>query len=225
MFIPVGLFSFVIEKTFVLGVNSMSSYTDRDALLVTMGYRSYEAYLASELWRSIRDRAIKRDKHCVVCGGEIECVHHESYANDVLRGANIRPLKSLCHDCHKVVEFRSSGEKRSMEEANVILHRLITGEREMSHKTPSKPLPPIVVAIPAPQRKFGRNQCQQCGRTPKQGKKLCGPCLRVNEPKRKGKSRFNACAVCRSNPAKIGESICGRCRREKPLLIQTAVRK
>lgn len=84
----------------------MSWYADRDRWLKKMGYPSYTAYLDSELWQSIRAKVLERDKGlCRVCDKPARSVHHDDYSPNVLRGKFLKPLYSLCHGCHRRIEF------------------------------------------------------------------------------------------------------------------------
>lgn len=66
----------------------------------------YELYLASDLWKTIRERVWVRDGlACRVCNSRAEVVHHTSYDRDVLDGNRDEALVSLCHDCHSAIEF------------------------------------------------------------------------------------------------------------------------
>ena len=85
----------------------------------------YEQYLASDLWRKIRNRVLARDgKKCRACGRRASIVHHMSYHKEVMDGINDGWLVSLCRKCHDHIEFKEvDGErvKVSLAEAN---HRL-----------------------------------------------------------------------------------------------------
>ena len=84
---------------------------------------NYEAYLASDLWRRIRARVMKRDGHaCVRCAGGADLVHLRRYTKAVLDGEDDSQLVSLCDDCHRTVHYEASGRVRnSWNEADAIL--------------------------------------------------------------------------------------------------------
>ena len=72
----------------------------------------YKDYLKSTLWSIIRKTVLERDKHkCVVCHRKATEVHHNSYEIDVLAGADIVPLVSICHWHHHLIEFGDEGKK------------------------------------------------------------------------------------------------------------------
>ena len=69
-----------------------------------LGFKTYNDYLNSDLWRTIRSRVFDRDGYaCRDCGvlEEPIVVHHTSYALDVLEGRDDRCLVTLCHPCHR----------------------------------------------------------------------------------------------------------------------------
>jgi hypothetical protein len=82
-------------------------YTYRDDNLLVLGFTSYRAYLASELWASIRARVIRRDKSkCRRCGRNKSNlqVHHRAYDPATLRGDCLDALMAVCDRCHKKAE-------------------------------------------------------------------------------------------------------------------------
>lgn len=100
----------------------MNEYAIRDAIIQRMGFRSYAEYLNSDLWKSIRRRAMKKAcRRCAVCKNDAFEVHHNSYAESVLVGFDISKLTCLCRTCHDLIEFDSNGNKRSLTMANTAL--------------------------------------------------------------------------------------------------------
>lgn len=84
-----------------------ASFTDsfdkreRADSLSRLGFGSYRKYLASELWKSIRDRVLDRDKcACRRCGRPAKTVHHSNYGYDVMRGVRLESLYAICGQCH-----------------------------------------------------------------------------------------------------------------------------
>lgn len=93
-------------------------YVARNKLLKHLGFESYEAYLASDLWKSIRERVMKKDGFkCRICGDRAVLVHHNLYRRRELLGQSIKGMRSLCSRCHKDIEF-SDGAKVSLPEAS-----------------------------------------------------------------------------------------------------------
>lgn len=83
----------------------------------------YDEYLASDLWKTIRQRILERDRHtCGMCAGRAQIVHHKSYDRQVLDGLRDSDLIALCKPCHKEIEFTvtSTGKmvKNSLRVAN-----------------------------------------------------------------------------------------------------------
>lgn len=87
-----------------------------------LGFASYEEYLASDLWRTIRGRILERDGNlCQTCGKPAEVVHHKNYDRPVLEGKQDFQLVSLCHVCHESFEFNvvnGKPVKNGLKEAN-----------------------------------------------------------------------------------------------------------
>jgi 5-methylcytosine-specific restriction endonuclease McrA len=71
-----------------------------------LGFATYTAYLASDLWKRIRMMALKRDRFtCRCCGGRATQVHHRKYEYRVMIGERLGDLISLCDPCHEHIEF------------------------------------------------------------------------------------------------------------------------
>lgn len=89
-------------------------YAARDANLRALGFSSYQAYLASEMWAEIRGKVLERDgEKCRLCGKPAGQVHHTSYAREVLAGRDLHRLAAICGGCHLYIEFdRETGAKR-----------------------------------------------------------------------------------------------------------------
>jgi hypothetical protein len=79
------------------------AYKARGRALRALGFPSYEAYLASSLWReTIRPRVLKAAGGlCCACGapGCVQ-VHHECYSLAVLAGEDDSKLHVVCDGCH-----------------------------------------------------------------------------------------------------------------------------
>ena len=64
-------------------------------------FTSYNDYLASPLWKNIRQVIYRRDfGTCQVCQQKGTQVHHLSYAPKVMDGQDLTQLILLCDDCH-----------------------------------------------------------------------------------------------------------------------------
>lgn len=75
------------------------------ALLQSLGFDSYSAYLASPLWRSIRRRVYEaKGRVCLACEiNAADDIHHDRYDRDTLMGRTLKHLRPLCRHCHEVV--------------------------------------------------------------------------------------------------------------------------
>lgn len=75
---------------------------ERAYSLQRLGFHSYRAYLASDLWKGIRQRVLDRDcNQCRRCGFPATTVHHSNYGFDVMKGDRIEPLFAACGRCHQ----------------------------------------------------------------------------------------------------------------------------
>lgn len=121
----------------------MKGYDERDVNLAMMGYSSYEEYLDSDLWQTIRLRVLERDNHlCRVCDKPerpAACVHHTSYAVSVLKGEDISSLYSLCHGHHLTVEFDSTVPGRKLHLKSVVKKTARHLKFKDKKRRPSKP--------------------------------------------------------------------------------------
>ncbi len=102
----------------------MNQYVLRKLNLSKMGYTSYQQYLRSPLWKSIREKKIKGDPCCYGCGRPAQQIHHSTYSLRVLIGEDSVGLWSVCKNCHFTIEFTKDGYKRSPKEATDELKRI-----------------------------------------------------------------------------------------------------
>lgn len=106
------------------------TYLGFQALLRSLGFDSYSAYLKSPLWKRIRARFLSWHRYCFLCPCRAEQVHHIIYSRRNLLGQSPRGLRALCRACHLDVEF--DGErKRTLKEAQLALKRLTVQRRKM----------------------------------------------------------------------------------------------
>ena len=74
--------------------------------LVQLGFETYEKYIRSEFWRSIRSRVFEaKGKVCVRCRKEAVQVHHARYDMRTLKGESIEHLHPVCFRCHEYAEY------------------------------------------------------------------------------------------------------------------------
>lgn len=104
------------------------------ARLAKLGMRSYREYLASEFWRSAKERYERSElpKRCIACDHEAYVLHHRSYA----RIGEEQPgdLIPLCRDCHaRVHDYeRSMGTK--VQHAHKMLRDIFGWSREETER-------------------------------------------------------------------------------------------
>ena len=79
-------------------------YSQRSNNVQVLGFRSYEEYLASALWRSIKARVLKTAAECLSCGARATALHHTAYDLDTLRGNSTSSLVPTCRRCHNKAE-------------------------------------------------------------------------------------------------------------------------
>lgn len=86
----------------------------RDRRLKNIGFATYQAYLNSDLWKEIRDRVFaEKGSACLCCGKVAVQIHHTRYKMEDLLGTNLRHLQPVCGSCHREIEFKPNGRKRS----------------------------------------------------------------------------------------------------------------
>ncbi len=113
-----------------------NTYAGRNETLRELGYATYRAYLDSPLWTSIKLRVYgKHGRKCVICPKRSTELHHYSYSKAVLQGNDLDKIVPVCGGCHLKIEFKPSGEKRKLAEAQ-------TQYRRMKPKTPKQPYQP-----------------------------------------------------------------------------------
>ena len=100
----------------MLSESDLTTYRLRSLYLLEMGFKCYDAYLRSKLWKKIRKRALKRWPTCYGCGRRATQVHHFSYRKAALKG-KLKWLASVCYACHYTAEH-CGGLKVGLKEAN-----------------------------------------------------------------------------------------------------------
>jgi hypothetical protein len=75
--------------------------TALEGILRQLGFTTYQDYLRSQLWMSIRRRVLAfYDGRCKDCGGKATQIHHYRYNRDNLSGKSLHGLYALCRPCH-----------------------------------------------------------------------------------------------------------------------------
>ncbi len=161
---------------------SKQTYQDRNKILREMGYKTYKDYLESELWESIRERVFKnRGDKCVLCSNPPTCVHHRGYGKAVLLGEELHQLVAICFECHKEVEFKANGDKRTLVQSQSRFDTLLKKYRKTLDKN-----------------KFNKmigqlGYCKKCGKKAKKKSEYCKEHTLASERK--------MCPQCKKRPA------------------------
>lgn len=104
------------------------SYASRDQYLAACRLGSYGQYLASSLWKNVRQKVFKKKgRLCVACGGVATQVHHLRYHRRDLLGQSMRYMVPICQPCHKAVEYDGT-KKVSLKVANERLSSLMLSQ-------------------------------------------------------------------------------------------------
>lgn len=97
-------------------------YEYRNQAVKKLGFNSYQEYLASPLWKSIRVKVLDRENNtCQICHiAKADHIHHHNYTYKTLRGdkRKLRHLIAICKDCHKKAEFLDNNVKSTLPQAN-----------------------------------------------------------------------------------------------------------
>jgi hypothetical protein len=106
-----------------------ASYAERRASLAAIGFASYQAFLASDLWADTKARVYRqKGRECLVCGDRAVVVHHSRYAVEDLRGRCLDFLFPLCHGCHEGIEYAGSN-KLALHDVRERLQRILEEKR------------------------------------------------------------------------------------------------
>lgn len=113
--------------------NCNNPYEFRADSLRTLGFASYRDYLKSDLWISIKARAIRAARNkCARCGsGERLQVHHRTYDLKTMAGGTLDGLTVACRRCHCAAEQPKSGRSA---------HDRLSGANEYMTLTAQSPL-------------------------------------------------------------------------------------
>ena len=94
-----------------------------------LGFNSYEAYIKSNLWWTIRQLILERDGRCCqVCGTPSKIVHHIDYKIHIMSGqGHQHQLITLCKSCHNFVE-----QEKSLPEKKNLLSKLFAKNKTLT---------------------------------------------------------------------------------------------
>lgn len=97
----------------------MGVTSERNQVLLSMGYTDYRFYLNSPLWAKIRKKALKvAGYRCRLCGQFARVVHHTEYSRATLEGLTTKTLWALCHNCHDCIHDKDKHQPDSHETAS-----------------------------------------------------------------------------------------------------------
>jgi hypothetical protein len=136
-----------------------------------LGFKSYDAYLRSALWKSIRERAfVQHGCLCVKCRRSLATViHHTEYSLVTLKGLCTDTLQPLCAPCHDDIhgrghdgidKFRPAKAPKIREAGAPALRPLPSVKRPKKKKPKKQPQPePVKKPLSRPERivKYGLN--------------------------------------------------------------------
>ncbi len=105
------------KKKVVTKSSKMKCYSNRNTVLLSLGFQDYKAYLESEVWKEIRSKKLSRYRNCLLCECPAFEVHHMSYDLETLLGKRPFRLVQLCRTCHIKIEF-DGDRKRELRETN-----------------------------------------------------------------------------------------------------------
>jgi hypothetical protein len=93
----------------------------------SISHISYDQYLRSTLWKSIREWVIAAQAgRCSICDHAAEEVHHHEYSDETMWGKRSDELVGLCPRCHHFVEFNEDRTKRvNLVEKRAVFDRLL----------------------------------------------------------------------------------------------------
>lgn len=87
-------------------------YNIRQQSLSLLGFASYDEYLKSELWLTIKSVVLTQNPRCQICAKrKAYTAHHVSYTVAVLAGRDMGQLVACCRGCHKHIEFEAEQKR------------------------------------------------------------------------------------------------------------------
>jgi len=114
------------------------AYQKRLQVVLRLGFATYQEYLASSMWKDIRETVLLRDKcKCKLCGSAATQVHHLSYSYKSMSGKALYLLLSVCSACHKAIEFDGT-RKLSLGEANNRANLMLRAVADLKKKDKRK---------------------------------------------------------------------------------------
>lgn len=101
------------------------SYRSRNLVLASMGFDTYAKYLASNLWREVREKVFAaKGRCCHLCSSPASELHHNRYSHADLTGKCIDFIDPICRACHDRIEFDRKGRKMDLNAVRSRYHNL-----------------------------------------------------------------------------------------------------
>lgn len=89
------------------------NYVQRNGWCSELGFKTYAAYLKSDLWKEIRAKVmVLYAGKCCQCDKTATQVHHNTYTKQNIFGTCLSGLFAICGPCHTDLEFTKKGKKR-----------------------------------------------------------------------------------------------------------------
>lgn len=99
-------------------------YGSRNAILLSLGFESYQAYLRSDLWKVVRAKVYAaKGRCCYLCDAPATELHHNRYHLNDLIGKRLKYINPICNSCHFKIEFKN-GRKTTLGQARASFRRL-----------------------------------------------------------------------------------------------------
>ncbi len=165
------------------------------------GFETYQEYLRSDLWLSLRNRRLSKNPICeVCCKCEATQVHHFAYSWKILAGYTIAPLVSICKCCHTKIEF-SGGLKLSLEDSQDKLLSILVSSGSVARANELKRFVGIKDRLDVDSKNNGKKSRSWSGsrkkRVPKRG--TCMIIRPMEKKKEKAKPKDFGCVI----PSKV----------------------
>lgn len=102
-------------------VTAMLAFAERNRLLTTLGYSSFDNYKNSTTLKRIERRALEKHPFCFGCGCVAEWVHFAFYFADNLAGKSEAGIWTICKQCYGECYFDEYKKRVSPEMATEAL--------------------------------------------------------------------------------------------------------
>jgi hypothetical protein len=173
-----------------------------------LGFNSYDDYLASPLWRGIRQRVYDlRGRVCLKCkkrpGTQI---HHTDYELETMRGERIDTLEPICGECHQRehgLDGRKNPKPHRPKPANLPARKKRKSKKQRRKELRGKQQPKKGKGASNPNMSHAKYVAiQEASASPRQPKsppltKYCLKCFKLRETRYFDRHPQTGVAVCR----------------------------